>query len=76
MSSNSSIEWTDATWNPVVGCTRVSAGCDHCYAVGMTRRLEGMSKAGPQPGKGRTAQYRGLTIALPQAAVEREVQAK
>ena len=32
MPGKSNIEWTDATWNPVVGCTRVSAGCDHCYA--------------------------------------------
>lgn len=32
----SNIEWTQETWNPVVGCTRVSAGCDHCYAVAMT----------------------------------------
>lgn len=38
----SSIEWTDATWNPVSGCTRVSAGCDLCYAVTMTRRLAAM----------------------------------
>ena len=35
----SKIEWTQRTWNPVSGCTRVSAGCDHCYAVGMTHRL-------------------------------------
>ena len=62
MSTNSKIEWTDATWNPVSGCTRVSAGCDHCYAVPMTRRLQGMAKAGPQPGKGRTQQYIGLTV--------------
>lgn len=39
MANNSSIEWTEATWNPVTGCTRVSAGCDHCYAVFMTKRL-------------------------------------
>ena len=39
MATNSSIEWTQATWNPVTGCTRVSPGCDHCYAVSMTRRL-------------------------------------
>lgn len=39
-----SIEWTDATWNPTTGCTRVSAGCDHCYAVPMTRRLAGMGQ--------------------------------
>lgn len=37
----SQIEWTDETWNPVVGCTRISAGCDHCYAVLMATRLQG-----------------------------------
>jgi len=42
--SKSSIEWTDDTWNPVSGCTRVSAGCDNCYAVKMTKRLEAMGK--------------------------------
>jgi len=35
----SPIEWTDATWNPTTGCTRVSAGCDHCYAERLSRRL-------------------------------------
>ncbi|MCH8345056.1 MAG: phage Gp37/Gp68 family protein [Planctomycetes bacterium] len=40
MAAGSSIEWTQATWNPVTGCTRVSTGCDHCYAARMTRRLE------------------------------------
>ena len=40
--ASSSIEWTEATWNPVTGCTRASAGCDLCYAVTMTRRLEAM----------------------------------
>ncbi|HEX8299618.1 MAG TPA: phage Gp37/Gp68 family protein, partial [Rubricoccaceae bacterium] len=35
--SDTKIEWTDKTWNPVVGCTRVSAGCDNCYAVVQTR---------------------------------------
>lgn len=38
---SSSIEWTNETWNPTVGCTRVSAGCDNCYAVRHTRRLAG-----------------------------------
>lgn len=33
MSSNSKIEWTEATWNPIVGCTPVGPGCDHCYAI-------------------------------------------
>lgn len=36
------IEWTDATWNPVAGCSIVSAGCKHCYAMQMARRLEAM----------------------------------
>jgi protein gp37 len=37
-----SIEWTDFTWNPVTGCDRISAGCDHCYALTMARRLKAM----------------------------------
>ena len=36
------IEWTDATWNPVAGCSVVTAGCTHCYAMDMARRLEAM----------------------------------
>ena len=42
MSNNSSIEWTESTWNPVTGCTKVSPGCGHCYAERMTRRLTAM----------------------------------
>ena len=38
MGDNSSIEWTDATWNPIVGCSRVSEGCDRCYAIGVVHR--------------------------------------
>ena len=41
MSTNSRIEWTDATWNPVTGCTKVSPGCDHCYAERVTERFHG-----------------------------------
>lgn len=36
------IEWTDATWNPVAGCSIISAGCTHCYAMEMAKRLEAM----------------------------------
>ena len=36
------IEWTDATWNPVAGCSLVTAGCTHCYAMTMAKRLEAM----------------------------------
>ena len=38
----SSIEWTEATWNPVTGCTKVSAGCKNCYAERMSKRLKAM----------------------------------
>ena len=33
MAERSSIEWTDTTWNPVTGCTKITAGCDNCYAA-------------------------------------------
>ena len=39
MPDRSAIEWTDATWNPTTGCTKVSAGCDHCYAERLANRL-------------------------------------
>lgn len=40
MSDKSNIEWTDATWNPVTGCTKVSPGCAHCYAEAITLRFK------------------------------------
>ena len=43
--STTKIEWTDATWNPVTGCTKTSAGCLHCYAETMSRRLKAMGIA-------------------------------
>ncbi|MET8779568.1 phage Gp37/Gp68 family protein [Nocardia sp. NPDC004654] len=42
MSDKSGIEWTEATWNPVTGCDRVSVGCDHCYAMALAKRLKAM----------------------------------
>lgn len=42
MAGNSNIEWTEATWNPVTGCTKVSEGCRHCYAHTMAKRLHAM----------------------------------
>ena len=42
MAQASSIEWTETTWNPVIGCTKVSAGCKHCYADRMAKRLKAM----------------------------------
>jgi len=41
VSQRTSIEWTDATWNPVTGCTQLTAGCDNCYALTLARRLLG-----------------------------------
>jgi protein gp37 len=40
--AESSIEWTDATWNPVAGCTILTAGCTNCYAMRMAARLQAM----------------------------------
>jgi protein gp37 len=42
VSENSKIEWTDATWNPVRGCTKISAGCLHCYAETFAERFRGV----------------------------------
>lgn len=45
MSQGSSIEWTDATWNPVTGCSKVSTGCKNCYALRMANRLHAMGQS-------------------------------
>lgn len=42
MAYSSNIEWTETTWNPVTGCTKISPGCKNCYALGMTKRLHSM----------------------------------
>lgn len=42
MAGSSSIEWTEATWNPVTGCTKISEGCRNCYALRMSKRLKAM----------------------------------
>jgi protein gp37 len=42
MADGSAIEWTEATWNPTTGCDRLSAGCDHCYALTLAKRLKAM----------------------------------
>ncbi|MBX9854974.1 MAG: phage Gp37/Gp68 family protein [Gemmatimonadaceae bacterium] len=48
MSGRTGIEWTDATWNPMTGCTRISAGCDHCYAATVAeRRLSAIYRRRP-----------------------------
>lgn len=44
MAVGSAIEWTEATWNPVTGCTKISPGCKHCYAERMAKRLQAMGQ--------------------------------
>jgi protein gp37 len=44
MAIKSSIEWTESTWNPVTGCTKISPGCKHCYAERMAKRLHAMGQ--------------------------------
>lgn len=50
MATRTRIEWTEATWNPTVGCTKVSPGCRNCYAETMARRLEAMGTRGYEAG--------------------------
>ncbi|ACI97542.1 phage Gp37/Gp68 family protein [Rhodospirillum centenum] len=50
MSTSSKIEWTEQTWNPTTGCTKISPGCKHCYAEVMARRLHAMGAAGYENG--------------------------
>jgi protein gp37 len=45
MAHNSAIEWTETTWNPLTGCTKISPGCKHCYAERMSLRLQAMGQA-------------------------------
>jgi protein gp37 len=45
MSNNSKIEWTETTWNPVTGCTKLSSGCLNCYAAALAKRLQLMGRA-------------------------------
>src|ERR1022692_3429190 len=71
--ADTSIEWATKVWNPTTGCDRVSAGCDHCYALTMARRLKGMGSAKYQndgdprtsgPGFGLTVHPDTLTVPL------------
>ena len=54
MATRSTIEWTEMTWNPVTGCTKVSQGCKHCYAARMANRLQAMGSVRYQKGFGLT----------------------
>jgi protein gp37 len=71
MSNNSPIEWTEATWNPVGGCTILSPGCTNCYAMRMASRLEAMGQSkytGTTRKSGGRAKWNGK-IVLDEAAL-------
>ncbi|TET45101.1 phage Gp37/Gp68 family protein [candidate division TA06 bacterium] len=61
MALRSSIEWTESTWNPVTGCTKISPGCKHCYAERMAKRLQAM---------GQKNYVRGFELAIHRDALE------
>ena len=65
--SASKIEWTEQTWNPVTGCTKISPGCKHCYAERMALRLQAMKAAGYE---------RGFTLTLHPARLKQPLQRK
>ena len=64
MATNSHIEWTDATWNPVTGCTKISPGCKHCYAERMANRLKAMGQPNYRNGFEVTLQPQMLELPL------------
>ncbi len=64
MANDSAIEWTNSTWNPVTGCTKISPGCKHCYAERMATRLKEMGVGKYQDGFLPTVHPTTLTIPL------------
>ena len=64
MASNSSIEWTESTWNPVTGCTKMSPGCGNCYAERMARRLMAMGQPNYKNGFRLTMHEHALDLPL------------
>jgi protein gp37 len=61
VATKSAIEWTESTWNPLTGCTKISPGCKHCYAERMALRLQAM---------GQPNYVRGFDLALHETALE------
>ena len=64
MATNSPIEWTDATWNPVTGCAKISLGCKHCYAERLANRLQAMGQRNYRNGFKVTLQQHMLELPL------------
>ncbi len=64
MGSKSNIEWTESTWNPVTGCTKISPGCKHCYAERLSFRLQAMGQPNYTNGFSLTLQPHALDLPL------------
>ena len=64
MGQKSSIEWTEATWNPLSGCTKISPGCKHCYAERMAGRLQAMGQPNYANGFALTLHEKALELPL------------
>lgn len=64
MAQGSGIEWTESTWNPVTGCTKISPGCKHCYAERMAERLQAMGQENYKDGFELTLQPHMLELPL------------
>ncbi len=64
MGTKSSIEWTEATWNPLSGCTKISPGCKFCYAERMALRLQAMGQSNYANGFKLTLHERALELPL------------
>ncbi len=68
MAVRSKIEWTEVTWNPVTGCTKISPGCKHCYAERMSKRLRAMAAA---RGGQKVDKYRnGFSVTVHESSLE------
>jgi Bacteriophage protein gp37 len=64
MAQSSTIEWTESTWNPVTGCSKISPGCKHCYAERMAERLQAMGQPNYRNGFALTLQPQMLELPL------------
>ena len=64
MASKSAIEWTESTWNPVTGCTKISTGCKNCYAERMAKRLQAMGQFNYRNGFRVTCHHHVLDLPL------------
>lgn len=82
MATNSKIEWTERTWNPILGCSVISPGCHNCYSMSMARRLKAMALAdlavGKSPGRkrhyidviGLDGRWNGKLVLVPEALAD------